>query len=80
VQRVYRRADWHAAKKNAVRRFFRAMNWVFLSHTVNDPCNTVSQCALTIEKLQNEALKDGFEDIYFNFLIGGDGEITDLRK
>lgn len=54
---------------------------IMISHTVTEECENRHECVQMMQNLQRNNQRDppGFNDIYCNFLIGGDGLILEGR-
>jgi len=56
------------------------VNYVIFAHTVTDNCSTQAICILRVRLMQTFHMESRlWDDIGYNFLIGGDGAIYEGR-
>ncbi|XP_054260240.1 peptidoglycan-recognition protein LF-like [Macrosteles quadrilineatus] len=48
---------------------------VYYTYTDSDQCNTREECSANLRALQQKHMENGHEDIHFNWIIGGDGNV-----
>ncbi|XP_015124717.1 peptidoglycan-recognition protein SC2 [Diachasma alloeum] len=54
--------------------------YVIISHTAFSPCTTKDQCSSNVRDIQNIHIAENkWDDIGYNFLVGGDGNIYEGR-
>lgn len=53
---------------------------VLIHHSAGPACNSESQCKRIVQQIQNDHIDNRhFNDIGYNFLIGGDGSVFEGR-
>ncbi|XP_045510417.1 peptidoglycan-recognition protein LE-like isoform X3 [Colias croceus] len=75
--RIVSRSDWLAQPVEAVLdKIRRPIPWVIITHTATETCETQSQCVLRVRVIQTFHIESrGWDDIGYNFLVGGDGSV-----
>ncbi|XP_038216565.1 peptidoglycan-recognition protein LE-like isoform X1 [Zerene cesonia] len=75
--RIVSRSDWLAQPVEAVLDKIRQpVPWVIITHTATETCETQSQCVLRVRVIQTFHIESrGWDDIGYNFLVGGDGSV-----
>ncbi|XP_058790796.1 peptidoglycan-recognition protein SC2-like [Phymastichus coffea] len=54
--------------------------YVIVSHTATGQCNTLARCKSIVHSIQDYHMgQNGWDDIGYNFLVGGDGNIYEGR-
>jgi N-acetylmuramoyl-L-alanine amidase len=48
-------------------------------HTVTDACDNEASCSAEVREIQKMHMDGRFNDIAFNFLVGGDGQTYEGR-
>ncbi|XP_054265387.1 peptidoglycan-recognition protein LF-like isoform X2 [Macrosteles quadrilineatus] len=52
---------------------------VYLSHTDTELCDTKETCVEAVKQIQQKHLDEGLNDIRYNYLVGGDGNVYEGR-
>ena len=76
------REEWGAIppKKPATQLEILPAPYVVISHTVTDICLTMKECIDRVREVQNlHSVQWGWDDIGYNFLVGGDGNVYEGR-
>ncbi|XP_035785870.1 peptidoglycan-recognition protein LE-like isoform X4 [Anopheles albimanus] len=55
------------------------VNNVIIAHTATEGCTTQQTCMARVRFIQNIHYNQGFADIGYNFLVGGDGQVYEGR-
>ncbi|XP_061387209.1 peptidoglycan-recognition protein SC2-like [Musca vetustissima] len=78
---IISRKEWGAAPaKNALDKLANGKSYVIIHHTAGVFCTTKSACITQMQNIQSYHQKtQGWADIGYNFLIGGDGNIYEGR-
>ncbi|XP_055384729.1 peptidoglycan-recognition protein LF-like [Condylostylus longicornis] len=71
------RTDWIAQPPNdELVDLILPVHRIIIAHTATEPCTTLAQCVFRTRDIQTFHIEArGFDDIAYNFLIGGDGLI-----
>ncbi|XP_063987346.1 peptidoglycan-recognition protein SD-like [Diachasmimorpha longicaudata] len=76
--KIIRRVDWGAQPPLGPSPALSAIPtpYVVIGHTETDPCLNESNCIQQVRRLQNSHIQwNKWDDIGYNFLVGGDGNI-----
>lgn len=75
------RSDWHAIPpKKALLDLSLPASRVIIAHTATGDCSTAAACSLRAQSMQMFHIDSrGWDDIAYNFLVGGDGSILEGR-
>ncbi|XP_046977437.1 peptidoglycan-recognition protein LE-like isoform X2 [Vanessa cardui] len=75
--RIVSRTDWLAQPvEKPLKKLVQPVPWVIITHTATETCLTQSQCVLRVRLIQSFHIESrGWDDIGYNFLVGGDGSI-----
>ena len=72
--RLVSREEWKAQPSKYMNRLPLPVKYVFISHTASSFCNSQSACSEKVKLIQTDHMEsNGWSDIGYNFLIGGDG-------
>ncbi|XP_054265156.1 peptidoglycan-recognition protein 1-like [Macrosteles quadrilineatus] len=72
---VYRK-EWGALEELREQRTFTfPVENVIYSYTETDVCNTRAECIQAMKDMQKKHMEQGYPDIKFNFVLGGDGKV-----
>ncbi|XP_063986629.1 peptidoglycan-recognition protein LC-like [Diachasmimorpha longicaudata] len=74
--RIVQRVEWGAQPPSSapVALKFLPAPYVIISHTASTNCTTQAQCSLRVRVTQTMHIEgNGWDDIGYNFLVGGDG-------
>lgn len=55
------------------------VNRIIITHTASESCNTQADCTLQVRLIQTFHESRGWDDIGYNFIIGGDGAVYEGR-
>ncbi|KAJ8934531.1 hypothetical protein NQ318_009688 [Aromia moschata] len=69
------RTQWNGRPPIRIRNITAPVPLVVIKHTGGGTCTTFRVCAGKLQTIQSQAVGDGADDIYYNFLIGGDENI-----
>lgn len=74
--KIVKRSEWGAKDPVMVENFPNfPLNQLLIIHTVTANCYTLSACGSILRIIQNFHIEQNYNDIGYNFLIGGDGVI-----
>lgn len=76
--KIISREGWNATKaKTKLEDFKLSINRFIIAHTATRECYNKTECIKIIKEIQRKQMEppQNFDDIEFNFLIGGDGNI-----
>ncbi len=74
------REEWGARAPNAVSYTDDYLPYMFIHHTVTSECSNFDDCAEQMRIIQNYHMdSNGWSDIGYSFLVGGDGKIYEGR-
>ncbi|KAF5303123.1 hypothetical protein FQA39_LY10130 [Lamprigera yunnana] len=77
---IVTRREWDARKPDVVQYIAFPINKVIIHHTVTRQCFSIDTCAASIRSMQNYHIDQvNLDDISYNFLIGGDGNVYEGR-
>ncbi|CAH1109811.1 unnamed protein product [Psylliodes chrysocephalus] len=78
---IITRADWNASDPKEIKPLsINPPPYVLVHHSATQSCFTVEACKRLVKSIQNVHMNtNGWEDIGYNFLIGGDGSIYEGR-
>ncbi|XP_056633665.1 peptidoglycan recognition protein-like [Diorhabda sublineata] len=78
---LYTRQDWNASMPREIKSLrVNPPPYIAVHHSATQSCLTVSACKKLVKSIQNYHMIDNdWEDIGYNFLIGGDGNIYEGR-
>ena len=78
--KVISKAEWGAAAANHKTTLANGLYYAVIHHTAGNNCLTKAACILEMQSIQNYHQNIlGWDDIGYNFLIGGDGNIYEGR-
>ncbi|XP_059609449.1 peptidoglycan recognition protein-like isoform X2 [Phlebotomus argentipes] len=73
---IVTRKRWQAREPLHVFYTILPLEFVIVHHTVTNTCNAQRKCVPIVQSIQNYHMDDlKFDDIGYNFLIGGDGSV-----
>ncbi|GFR15106.1 peptidoglycan recognition protein 1 [Trichonephila clavata] len=73
---IVSRAKWGARESKSNLTMVTPVPHIFLHHTAMRECNNFESCCQMMRTIQNFHMDDrGWDDIGYNFLIGGDGRV-----
>ncbi|CAI9741612.1 peptidoglycan-recognition protein SC2-like [Octopus vulgaris] len=74
------RAEWGARKPKSVTKLRVPVKYFVVHHSATRSCSTTVGCDKLVKGIQNYHMDNkGWEDIAYNFLIGGNGEVYEGR-
>ncbi|KAL1130488.1 hypothetical protein AAG570_011736 [Ranatra chinensis] len=73
--KLIRRKQWDTKYDNIDRLSEVPPPFVVVIHTVTGNCTTVFECSSIVRNLQVGHIGRGYDDIGYNFLVGGDGNV-----
>ncbi|XP_015125294.1 peptidoglycan-recognition protein SD-like isoform X2 [Diachasma alloeum] len=76
--RIIRRSEWGAQppRHPALPLSVIPPPYVIISHTASEPCSTQAECSQHVRTSQTMHMEwNKWDDIAFNFLVGGDGNV-----
>lgn len=75
------RAEWVASPpRTTLDRLFPPVSRVIIAHTATESCETKGKCVFHVRFIQNFHMESrGWDDIAYNFLVGGDGMVYEGR-
>lgn len=76
---LYSRAHWGARSPIDTDPLVHPTNFVIISHSVSPTCDSFRSCSNLVRGFQEWHFSEGFYDIGYNFVIGGDGDIYEGR-
>ncbi|XP_064642227.1 peptidoglycan recognition protein-like [Lineus longissimus] len=83
---VVSRSSWRAQNPKSTTSLSTPVNMVVIHHTDTPSCSSQSACKARVRSIQNDHMYgrarrglDNFDDIGYNFLVGGDGTIYEGR-
>ncbi|KAH9518929.1 Peptidoglycan-recognition protein SC2 [Bulinus truncatus] len=77
---VVTRAEWGARAPHSVTHFSNPAHYAFIHHSEAGECNDRTSCAALVRSYQNYHMDtNGWSDIGYSFLIGGDGSVFEGR-
>lgn len=78
--RIVTRAQWSARAANTAQLPIRPAAFAVIHHTAGVACTTEAACAQQMRNIQNQHMNaNGWADIGYNFLVGGDGVVYEGR-
>lgn len=78
--RIITRAQWGSRAATTAVLPIRPAPFVVIHHTAGAACTTEATCAQQMRNIQNQHMNtNGWADIGYNYLIGGDGNIYEGR-
>jgi N-acetylmuramoyl-L-alanine amidase len=78
--RYITRAEWGARAPNGVTYMSDMVPYVFVHHSAGSSCNSLSSCSAQMRGIQNYHMdSNGWNDIGYSFLMGGDGNLYEGR-
>ncbi|CAG0913904.1 unnamed protein product [Notodromas monacha] len=78
--RIYSRAEWGARPPNGVSYLSNPVPWTIIHHAASASCSSFDTCAKLVRDFQNQHIDvNGWNDIGYSFVIGGDGSIFEGR-
>ncbi|XP_049544135.1 peptidoglycan-recognition protein LC-like isoform X3 [Anopheles darlingi] len=78
--RLVTRTEWLAQPPREVLTDLKLpVNNVIIAHTATEGCTTQQSCIARVQLIQNIHYNQGFGDIGYNFLVGGDGKVYEGR-
>ncbi|KAJ8926791.1 hypothetical protein NQ314_020808 [Rhamnusium bicolor] len=72
---IFDRTKWNGRPPLNYTNITSPVPLVIIKHTGGGPCFTFLVCAGKLQTIQSQCVSNGAPDIYYNFLIGGDGNI-----
>ncbi|CAH2002071.1 unnamed protein product [Acanthoscelides obtectus] len=72
---IYYRDSWGGEPPHDKIPFKRPPKVVLISHTASSFCKTIDECSKILKQLQADHMARNWNDIGYNFMIGGDGAI-----
>ncbi|GFR09295.1 peptidoglycan recognition protein 1 [Trichonephila clavata] len=73
---IVSRAEWGARESLSNETMVTPVPHLFIHHTAMSECNNFASCSQMMRTIQNFHIDDrGWDDIGYNFLIGGDGRV-----
>lgn len=81
LPRIITRAEWESEDRlEPPINLNLPVPFIVISHTGGDSCQSETECSSRVRTIQiRDFVKNGFSDIGFNFLIGGDGNAYEGR-
>ncbi|XP_055380701.1 peptidoglycan-recognition protein LF-like [Condylostylus longicornis] len=81
VLRLVSRSEWIAQPPNVdLINLTLPVHRVIIAHTATEPCETQAECTFRVRYIQTFHIESrGFDDIAYNYLVGGDGAIYEGR-
>ncbi|CAI9741613.1 peptidoglycan-recognition protein SC2-like [Octopus vulgaris] len=77
---IRNRAEWDARKPKSVTKLRVPVEYFVVHHSETESCSTTASCDKLVKSIQNYHMDNkGWEDIAYNFLIGGNGEVYEGR-
>lgn len=78
---IYTRQEWNASEPTEIKSLRQnPPPYIVVHHSATQTCQTVLSCKKLVKSIQNYHMIDNnWEDIGYNFLIGGDGSIYEGR-
>ena len=77
---IITRSGWGARAANTAVLPTRPAPWVVIHHTAGAACTTQALCSTQMRNIQNFHMNtNGWADIGYNFLVGGDGLVYEGR-
>ena len=77
---IVSRSGWGARPANSGILPTRPAPWVVIHHTASAACTTQAACSIQMRSIQNSHINtNGWADIGYNFLVGGDGLVYEGR-
>ncbi|KAJ3623066.1 hypothetical protein MTP99_019323 [Tenebrio molitor] len=78
---IISRSEWGARAPKSVKNLSQnPPPFVVVHHSDTPPCSTLSSCKSRVKNIQNYHMDNrGWQDIGYNFLIGGDGNVYEGR-
>nr|AHK22786.1 peptidoglycan recognition protein S2 [Sinohyriopsis cumingii] len=74
------REEWHARPTRHTEHMNTPVGIVFIHHTAMAECDDQHSCTVEMQKIQNFHMDiRSWDDIGYNFLIGGDGRVYEAR-
>ncbi|XP_043477897.1 peptidoglycan-recognition protein SC2-like [Leptopilina heterotoma] len=78
--KVVSRDEWLAQPAQEREKLTLPVKYVFISHTATDFCNNQAECVHRVRYIQIFHMSSqGWADIGYNFLVGGDGNVYEGR-
>ncbi|XP_043477831.1 peptidoglycan-recognition protein LC-like [Leptopilina heterotoma] len=78
--KIVSRDEWLAQPPQEREKLSLPVKYVFISHTATDFCNNQAQCVHRVRYIQTFHMSSqGWADIGYSFLIGGDGNVYEGR-
>ncbi|XP_055301526.1 peptidoglycan-recognition protein SC1a/b-like [Sitodiplosis mosellana] len=77
---IVSRKEWGANPPKFVKKVGKAVNFVIIHHTATPQCDTTEQCIASLSSIQKvHQNTNGWSDIGYNFIVGGDGKVYEGR-
>ncbi|XP_054260578.1 uncharacterized protein LOC128985216 [Macrosteles quadrilineatus] len=73
------REEWRALPPRGLHRPRHPFKLVLDHYTYTEPCYSYQQCMREVQQMQRQHMDEGFSDIKYHFLIGGDGNVYEGR-
>lgn len=78
--RIISRKEWHAKPAKRTKRLSTPVKYAVVHHSDTPQCFTELDCKRRVKNIQNYHMNhNGWDDIGYNFLIGGDGNVYEGR-
>ncbi|XP_051814076.1 peptidoglycan recognition protein 5 [Acanthochromis polyacanthus] len=78
--KVVSRQQWGAAEPKDKENLTSPAGKIVIHHTALPSCTGLDECKARVASIQREHMsKKGFDDIGYNFLVGGDGTVYEGR-
>ncbi|TRY68512.1 hypothetical protein TCAL_14225 [Tigriopus californicus] len=77
---IVSRAEWGARAPGGTTYMGDSVSYLFIHHSAGASCSTKAQCIAEVQGIQNYHMdSNGWSDVGYSFLIGGDGNIYEGR-
>lgn len=74
--KIIKRGQWSTVPVKNVNYLIVPVPYVIIHHTVTPECNTKTECVSRVESIRSYHMDiNGWHDIGYSFLIGGDGNV-----
>eukprot|EP00057_Strongylocentrotus_purpuratus_P029502 XP_011683976.1 PREDICTED: peptidoglycan-recognition protein SC2 [Strongylocentrotus purpuratus] len=78
--RIISRSEWGARSPKSTSNLVTPLPYAVVHHTDGSSCSTEASCMSQVRGIQNYHMdSNGWDDIGYNFLIGGDGNVYEGR-
>ncbi|XP_054261656.1 peptidoglycan-recognition protein SB2-like isoform X2 [Macrosteles quadrilineatus] len=79
LSKIIKREEWGAMPPRKRKAHKTPVQHMVITWTYTDPCETKEECIKAVQEIQKDHLERGANDIQYNFLVGGDGNIYEGR-